>query len=147
MKIDIRKLYGLKEINVDEDISIPQDYYTKMNVKTMTAHATGKIIVNYENNIEIDLNITGEFIMPCEITFEDVSIPFSTTIEEEILALDEQLGTVSDRSIKAKDTSVIVETDDEGLTTIKVNIDPEDNHLKLDEETGQLIFDGDFGEL
>ncbi len=85
MKIDIRKLYGLKEINVDEDISIPQDYYTKMNVKTMTAHATGKIIVNYENNIEIDLNITGEFIMPCEITFEDVSIPFSTTIEEEIL--------------------------------------------------------------
>ena len=85
MKIDLRKLYGIKKLDIDEDILIPEETYSKMNVKAMNAHAIGTISINYENNIDINLNISGNFIMPCEITFEDVNIPFNTMVEEEIL--------------------------------------------------------------
>ena len=41
--------------------------------------------VNYDNNIELELDLKGNFIMPCSITFEDVIVPFETHISEEIL--------------------------------------------------------------
>ena len=85
MKIDLRKLYGIKNLDIDEDITVPEETYTKMNVKSMDAYANGTISVNYESNIEINLDISGTFTMPCEITNEDVLIPFKTNVEEEIL--------------------------------------------------------------
>ena len=71
------------------------------------------------------------------------------TIEGEILALDEVLGTVYDdvevlkeKTIEAKDTSVVVETEG-NRTLIGVNIDPDETHLKVGENG--IWFDGDFG--
>ena len=85
MKIDLRKLYGLRKLNIDEEISIPDNYYQNMNVKKMEkVHAKGIISINYEDNIELNLDIKGIFIMPCSITFEDVEVPFNTKIETEI---------------------------------------------------------------
>ncbi len=86
MKIDLRKLYGIGKLDIDEEVEINKDIYSKMNVNKMDkVKVQGIISVNYENNIEIDLDLSGNFIMPCEITGEDVIIPFNTHIEEEIL--------------------------------------------------------------
>lgn len=85
MRIDLRRLYGLKKLEVNEDVNIPDDYYTKMGVRDIkNLHVDGLITINYENNIELNLNINGKFIMPCEVTGEDVECPFNTNIEEEI---------------------------------------------------------------
>ena len=65
MKIDLRKLYALNKIDIDEDLIIPKDYY--------------------ENNIDINLIVKGIFIMKCSYTFEDVEVPFETKINDEIL--------------------------------------------------------------
>jgi len=86
MKIDLRKLYGLKSLLIDESIKIPQELYTKMNVRSMSeVLVKGSISVNYENNIDLDLNLSGNFIMPCSITFEDVKVPFNCNVQSEIL--------------------------------------------------------------
>ena len=84
MKIDLRKLYGLKELIIDEDITIPSDRYEKMNDKSLSIQAKGIVLINIENNIEVNIDLSGHFIMPCEITKEDVIIPFKTNITEEI---------------------------------------------------------------
>ena len=86
MKIDIRKLYGIGKLEINEQVLIEDNIYNKMNVKKMEpVKVSGIIKINYENNIELDLDLNGTFIMPCEITGEDVSIPFNTHIEDEIL--------------------------------------------------------------
>ena len=86
MKVDLRKLYGLGKLEVDEFVSIDSNFYTNMNVKSMDkVKVEGLISINYEDNIELNLDVTGNFIMPCEITGEDVIIPFNTHIEEEIV--------------------------------------------------------------
>ena len=86
MKIDLRKLYALNKIDIDEDLIIPKDYYEKMNVISMNdVKVKGNIKVNYENNIDINLIVKGIFIMKCSYTFEDVEVPFETKINDEIL--------------------------------------------------------------
>ncbi len=86
MKIDIRRLYGLGKLTIDEEVTINEELYKRMNVLSMPkVKVTGESIVNYENNIELNLDVSGSFIMPCEITGEEVTVPFSTHIEEEIL--------------------------------------------------------------
>ena len=85
MKIDLRKLYGLKKLDINEDITIPEELYQKMNVRDLSnVNVNGTVIVNIENNIELNLNISGTLTMPCSITNEDVLVPFNTTINEEI---------------------------------------------------------------
>ena len=85
MKIDLRKLYGLGKININENVVIGEDLYSKMGVRSMSeVLVSGNVFINYEENIELDLNVSGTFIMPCAITLEDVEVPFQTKIEEEI---------------------------------------------------------------
>ena len=85
MKIDLRKLYGLGKININENVVIGEDLYSKMGVRSMSeVLVSGNVSINYEENIELDLNVSGTFIMPCAITLEDVEVPFQTKIEEEI---------------------------------------------------------------
>lgn len=72
------------------------------------------------------------------------------TIEEEISALDDALKEVSDeveelkkKTIEPLDNSIVVEVS--GYTTyVGVQLDPEDEHIKLGDNG--LWFDGDFGE-
>ncbi len=86
MKIDLRKLYGLKELDIDENITIPEELYSKMGVNSMEdVNVSGKISINYEDNIVLDLVVNGKFIMPCSVTFELLKIPFEVKIDEEIL--------------------------------------------------------------
>lgn len=89
MKIDLRKLYGLKSLIIDGNYLVPEERFTKMGVRKMEpVLVKGSATVNYDNNIELELDLKGNFIMPCSITFEDVIVPFETHISEEILEND-----------------------------------------------------------
>lgn len=85
MKIDLRKLYALNKLSIDEEVVIPEEYYKKAVVRSLSkVKVNGDVTVNYEENIELHLNVSGEFIIPCAITLDDVIVPFNTLIEEEI---------------------------------------------------------------
>ena len=85
MKIDLRKLYALNKLSIDEEVVIPEEYYKKTGVRSLSkVKVNGDVTVNYEENIELHLNVSGEFIIPCAITLDDVIVPFNTLIEEEI---------------------------------------------------------------
>ena len=89
MKIDLRKLYTAGSLALDENIIIPQELYSKMNVRKMeNVHVSGKAFINYEENIGLELNVKGTLIMACAVSLEDVSVDFNTKIEEEILEKD-----------------------------------------------------------
>ena len=85
MKIDLRKLYALNKLSIDEEVIIPEEYYKNAGVRSLSkVKVHGDVTVNYEENIELHLNVSGEFIIPCAITLDDVIVPFNTFIEEEI---------------------------------------------------------------
>ena len=86
MRLDLRKLYSLKKIDINEDIVFNNIDYKKMNItKINDTHATGYAKVNSEDNIELELDVNGSLVMPCAITLEDVIVPINVHISEEIL--------------------------------------------------------------
>ena len=86
MRLDLRKLYSLKRIDINEDINFNNIDCQKMNItKINDMHATGYAKVNYEDNIELELDVNGSLVMPCAITLEDVIVPINVHISEEIL--------------------------------------------------------------
>lgn len=85
MKIDLRMLYAKGIINVDDDIVIPKEIYEKMNILNMNkVKVNGKVFIDYDEDICLELNLKGNFIMPCAISLEEVNVPFIANIEEKI---------------------------------------------------------------
>lgn len=85
MKIDLRKLYGLGKLSVDSTVTFKEETYSKMDVRSMSdVTVKGEVYLNYEDNVVLNLNCKGEFVLPCAVTLEDVLVPFETQIEEEI---------------------------------------------------------------
>lgn len=85
MKIDLYKLNNNNYVSLDDDILIPLDYYKNMDIRDIkNVHVNGNIRINDLDEIEVDLSVTGEFILPCAITLEDVTYEFNTNVEENL---------------------------------------------------------------
>lgn len=83
MKIDLRKLYSLASVDVDGTITFPEEKLKSAGIirlEDVSVH--GKAIINYEDEIELDLDLSGKMYLPCAISLEDVEVPFTTKIEE-----------------------------------------------------------------
>ena len=83
MKIDLRKLYSLASIDVDGVITFPEERLKSAGIirlEDVSVH--GKAIINYEDEIELDLDLSGKMYLPCAISLEEVEVPFTTKIEE-----------------------------------------------------------------
>ena len=83
MKIDLRKLYSLASIDVDGVITFPEQRLKSAGIirlEDVSVH--GKAIINYEDEIELNLDLSGKMYLPCAISLEEVEVPFATKIEE-----------------------------------------------------------------
>ena len=83
MKIDLRKLYSLASVDVDGTITFPEEKLKSAGIirlEDVSGH--GKAIINYEDEIELDLDLSGKMYLPCAISLEEVEVPFATKIEE-----------------------------------------------------------------
>ena len=83
MKIDLRKLYSLASVDVDDTITFPEERLKSAGIirlEDVSVH--GKAIINYEDEIELDLDLSGKMYLPCAISLEEVEVPFATKIEE-----------------------------------------------------------------
>ncbi|MDE5631048.1 MAG: DUF177 domain-containing protein [Bacilli bacterium] len=83
MKIDLNRLNAYNIISVDNDITINKELYQNTDVRDIKdLHIKGNISINISDEIELDLDVSGVFILPCAITLEDVEYKFTTKIEE-----------------------------------------------------------------
>ena len=83
MKIDLRKLYSLASVDVDGTITFPEEKLKSAGIiRLEDIKVTGKVIINYEDEIELDLDLSGKMYLPCAISLEEVEVPFTTKIEE-----------------------------------------------------------------
>ena len=83
MKIDLRKLYSLASVDVGGTITFPEERLKSAGIirlEDVSVH--GKAIINYEDEIELDLDLSGKMYLPCAISLEEVEVPFATKIEE-----------------------------------------------------------------
>lgn len=83
MKIDLRKLYSLASVDVDGTITFPEEKLKSAGIirlEDVSVH--GKAIINYEDEIELDLDLSGKMYLSCAISLEEVEVPFATKIEE-----------------------------------------------------------------
>ena len=83
MKIDLRKLYSLASVDVDGTITFPEERLKSAGIiRLEDVSVYGKAIINYEDEIELDLDLSGKMYLPCAISLEEVEVPFATKIEE-----------------------------------------------------------------
>lgn len=84
MKIDLFKLNNFNSVSIDENISIPEEYdLNKAGIRKIeNLHVSGTISIDFADEIVADLTVTGDFILPCVVSLEDVLYPINVKIEE-----------------------------------------------------------------
>ena len=83
MKLDLNYLNRFSKINIDEDISLDSEYYKNTEIRDLkNIHVSGIAEIDFEDNINLELNIKGLMILPCAVTLQDVEYEFETDIEE-----------------------------------------------------------------
>ena len=83
MKIDLFKLNNLGEVTLDSDISFDESYYINAGIRKINnLHISGTIKIDYDDCLISNIDVIGEFILPCAISLEDVSYPINVKIEE-----------------------------------------------------------------
>ena len=90
MKLDLNYLNRFSKIEVDEDISFVCDVYKDTEIRSLKdVHVSGLISIDFEDNVNLDLNISGTMVLPCAVSLEDVEYKFDTEIEESIGKFEE----------------------------------------------------------
>lgn len=90
MKIDLNYLNRFSKLNIDEDINFESEIYKDTDIRELKdVHISGLVSIDYEDNINLELNLSGTMILPCAVTLEDVDYKFDTTIEESIGKFEE----------------------------------------------------------
>lgn len=96
-EIDLSLLHSnaIEEIKIDEDISLPKEYYEETEIKSLhSIHLKGTIKRETDDDDKIDLTVKGDMILLDSISLEEVSYPFSFKIEG---SLTEILGNCPNR--------------------------------------------------
>ena len=85
MQIDLTKLNYEKEIIIDEVVSYSKEYLKNSDILALdSVQVFGKISKDYENNLMIELNVSGNMILEDAITSLEVPYPFVIEIQENL---------------------------------------------------------------
>ena len=90
MKIDLNYLNRFSKIDIDENFNIDESLYKNTDIrelKDMKVKAT--VSIDYEDEINLNLTITGTMILPCAISLKDVPYDFVSEIDENIGKFEE----------------------------------------------------------
>lgn len=97
MNIDMTSLLTNKEdnIKVDMDVVIDKELLDKSDIRQINdVHVNGKIVNDYDEGYLFKGNIKGVMVLPDDLTLEDVSCLFNSTLDEKITddAINEDNG-------------------------------------------------------
>lgn len=90
MKIDLNYLNRFGKIDIDSDFILDESFYKNTDIRRLeNLHVSGEISVDYDDDINFNINISGRMILPCAVTLVDVPYDFNTNIEENIGKFEE----------------------------------------------------------
>ena len=90
MKVDLNYLNRFGKIEIDNDFNLDESFYKNTDIRKLESlHVCGIINIDYEDNINFNLNITGKMILPCAVTLKNVEYDFNTNIDENIGRFEE----------------------------------------------------------
>ena len=90
MKIDLNYLNRFGKLEINSDFVIDESYYKNTDIRKLeNLHVSGEVSVDYEDDINFNLNISGRMILPCAVSLVDVPYDFDTNIEENIGKFEE----------------------------------------------------------
>lgn len=85
MQIDLNQLASKNIISIDENVDISEDLFKDTNIKNLkNLHLKGQIIASLENELELNLQLTGVMVLEDAYSLELVDYPFTSQIEESI---------------------------------------------------------------
>ena len=90
MKIDLNYLNRFSKLSIDNDFELSGDYYKNTDIRALkNLHVDGEITIDYEDEILLNINISGIMILPCAVTLKDVEYKFQSDINESIGKFEE----------------------------------------------------------
>ena len=90
MKIDLNYLNRYGKLKIDSDFVIDESYYKNTDIRKLeNLHVSGEVSVDYEDDINFNLNISGRMILPCAVSLVDVPYDFDANIDENIGKFEE----------------------------------------------------------
>ena len=85
MVIDLTELitFRVNELLIDDNVVISDDFFKNTSIKGLNnTHFKGNIVRISDSDYQLSGNISGEMILPDDITLEDVIYPYSVDIED-----------------------------------------------------------------
>ena len=90
MKIDLNYLNRFSKLEIDETLSIDKEVYKSTDIRDLKdVTVEGIITIDYEDNVNVELNLRGTMVLPCAVSLVDVDYKFDTVIEESIGKFEE----------------------------------------------------------
>ena len=105
--IDLSKLV-VKDLVVDEDITFKDKPLINGLKEVSNAHYSGSIKLNDDNEIDLDLDLTGDMLLIDSVTLDEFIKPFSIKIEETINQNDENMAEYFDKMQNTLDIEEIL---------------------------------------
>lgn len=90
MKIDLNYLNRFSKLEIDETLLIDKEVYKNTDIRDLKdVTVEGIITIDYEDNVNLELNLSGTMVLPCAVSLVDVDYKFDTVIEESIGKFEE----------------------------------------------------------
>ena len=108
MIIELNKI-PTQGLEIEEDIVLSKELYKNANIIDIKdIHIQGNINYDYENNMIINLETKGVFLLQDSITLDPIDYLFSCIIEEKIENIEEYCGNFYEKSKNTLDISEIL---------------------------------------
>ena len=127
--IDLSKLV-IKDLIVDEDVSFNDKPLINGLKEVKNAHYSGKVSLNEEEQIEIDLELTGDMVLTDSVTLEEFLKPFTIKIEETLDEKDENMAEYFDKMQNTLDIEAILWQNI--VLEVPIRIRKEDNDISFE---------------
>ncbi len=127
--IDLSKLV-IKDLIVDEDVSFNDKPLINGLKEVKNAHYSGKVSLNEEEQIELDLELTGDMVLTDSVTLEEFLKPFTIKIEETLDEKDENMAEYFDKMQNTLDIEAILWQNI--VLEVPIRIRKEDNDISLE---------------
>lgn len=99
MNIDLTKLItsSVDEIEIDNEVVIPEEFFNDADIRRLEDVSFSGIITKlYSGEYQISGKLSGIMVLPDDITLEDVSVKFTSEIEEKFT----EFGSIDEKDLK-----------------------------------------------